>query len=150
MPQSLSNLIAHLVFSTYHRDLLLTPEIRAELFPYLTGILRNHGCHAIQIGGVQDHVHMLFAISRTVTAADIVKAIKGSSSSWINERWPNGRRFSWQSGYGIFSVGQRDIEIEIRYIQNQEEHHRKVSFQDEYRELMRIAGIEIDERYVWD
>jgi putative transposase len=150
MPQSLSNVLTHLVFSTSHRDPRLTAEIRAELFPYFTGILRNHGCRVLQIGGAVDHVHTLFALSRTVTIADVVKNVKGSSSSWIEERWRPRGGFSWQSGYGIFSVGQSEVQTCIRYIQNQEEHHRKVSFQDELRELMQLAGIEIDERYVWD
>ena len=150
MPQSLSNLLSHLVFSTHHRDPSLTPEIRSELFPYFAGALHNKGCPAIRIGGVDDHVHLLFSLSRTVAIADVVKSIKGSSSIWIKEHFGGKRDFAWQSGYGVFSVGQGEIDSAAKYIQSQEEHHRRVTFQEEYRELMKLAGVELDERYAWE
>jgi REP element-mobilizing transposase RayT len=150
MPQSLSNILTHLVFSTSHRDPKLNPEVREDLFPYFTGILRNIGCQTIQIGGVEDHVHILLNLSRTVTVADTVKALKGGTSGWIKDRWPRQKDFAWQAGYGIFSIGHSEVQSAVNYIATQQEHHQKVSYQDEYRELMTLAGIEIDERYVWD
>jgi putative transposase len=150
MAQSLSNVLVHLVFSTHHREPLLTPQIREELFPYFIGIVQKHACRSILVGGVSDHVHMLFALSRTASIAEVVKALKGSSSGWIKERWMGNGGFAWQAGYGIFSVGQSEARACISYIHNQEEHHRKVTFQDEFREMMNLAGIEIDERYAWD
>ncbi len=150
MPQSLSNLLTHLVFSTSHRNPKLTPEVREQLFPYFTGTLRNLGCPLIQVGGVEDHVHILFALSRTECLANVVGKVKGSSPVWIKEQWPNQKDFAWQAGYGALSVGQNEVDVVVRYIQNQEEHHRKLSFQEEYRMWMRLAGIEVDERYVWD
>lgn len=150
MPQSLCNILGHFVFSVKHRDLRITAEIQEQLYPYVGGILRNLGCHVIKIGGVEDHIHILCALSRTVSIADTMKKVKGNSSKWVNEQWPSKDPFRWQEGYGALPVGQGDVEGLVRYIDGQEAHHKKVSFQDEFRELMRIAGIEIDERYVWD
>lgn len=150
MPQSLSNLLTHLVFSTSRRNPKLTPEVRDKLFPYLTGILRNLGCPLIQVGGVDDHVHILFALSRTECLADVVGRVKGNSSTWIKEQWHAQKEFAWQAGYGALSVGQGEVGTVVRYIQNQGEHHRKLTFQEEFRTWMRLAGIEVDERYAWD
>jgi len=150
VPQSLANLLTHLVFSTAHRDPYLTGDVRAELHPYITGILRNKVCPLVQIGSVEDHVHILFSLSRTESLSEVVKAVKGSSSVWIKGKWPKLREFGWQAGYGAFSVGQSELAATVQYIQKQEEHHRKVSFQDEYRELLKLAGLEVDERYAWD
>lgn len=149
MPQSLSNVLVHLVFSTKHRDRALNPEVREELFPYFIGALRNNGCPSIQVGGVEDHVHLLFQQSRTITIAQVVQEVKTSSSKWMKDRWslPG---FAWQAGYGAFSVSPGDVEAAVAYIRNQEQHHRKLSFQDEYRELLRLAGVPCDERYMWD
>ena len=117
MPQSLSNVVVHLVFSTKHRDPALTDPIRAELFPYMTAVLRNDGCNVIQINGVADHVHILFAQFRTECMSDLVKALKGSTSGWIKDRQQRRSDFAWQAGYGVFSVGRTEREREIRYIQ---------------------------------
>lgn len=148
MPQSLSNILVHLVFSTKARDPLLTPAIGEELFPYVTTVMKNLGCPVLQVGGVEDHVHILFRLSRTLAMAEVVEKVKSSSSRWLKTKGLPG--FAWQAGYGAVSLAEDGAAECIRYIQNQEEHHRKVSFQEEYRELLRISGIEIDERYVWD
>jgi|SRR5579862_1268131 len=147
MPQSLSNVALHVVFSTKHRNPYLTPEIRAELFPYLGAVLKNFECPPIQIGGVDDHIHLLFLMARTVTIAQAVEKVKTSSSKWMKTKNPE---FAWQAGYGVFSVGREDRDGAIRYIRNQDEHHRKLSFQDEYREMLRLAAVPFDEQYVWD
>lgn len=148
MSQSLANVMVHLVFSTKQRRPCLTKETRAELFPYLGGILSNHKCNPIQIGGVDDHVHLLFGLHRTVALAQVTEKLKTSCSKWLKERGIDD--FAWQGGYGAFSVGPTEVETIVAYIQNQEAHHQKASFQDEYRELMKLAGLAIDERYVWD
>lgn len=150
MPQSLSNVLVHLVFSTKNRSPWLSSEIRIELFPYFTGVLKNNGCPIIQVGGVEDHVHLLLNLSRTMTVAQAVEKVKVSSAKWMKEKWADRAEFSWQSGYGAFSVGVRDVERVVRYIQGQEEHHRKFSFQDEFRKLCEEYGAALDERYVWD
>lgn len=148
MPQSLSNILVHLVFSTKNRVRSLTPEVRDELFAYFTGVLRNSGCRVVQTGGVEDHVHILFVLSRTITVAQVTEKLKSGTSKWIKEKWPID--FSWQAGYGAFSVGAREVDQIVGYIRNQEKHHQKVSFQDEFRELLREAGVEFDERFLWE
>lgn len=148
MPQSLSRIMIHLIFSTKGRAPLLSPEIRDQLFPYFTGILRNHGCQAIRIGGVEDHVHLLFALSRTLSVAQVTEKLKTSSTKWIKSTWSID--FAWQGGYGAFSVGRTETDRIVAYIANQEQHHRTASFQDELRKLLEESGIEYDERYLWD
>jgi len=148
MPQSLAIVLVHIVFSTKDRAPRLTADVRASLFPYIGGVLRNVECPLLQIGGVEDHVHLLVRLPRTMTLAQIVEKTKTSTSKWLKTQDLDG--FAWQAGYGAFSVGADGADRAIRYIQSQEDHHRKVSFQDELRALMREAGLEIDERYVWD
>jgi REP element-mobilizing transposase RayT len=151
MPQSLAKIIVHAVFSTKdRRPFLRDKSLRDELHHYLGGILINHDCQPIIVGGVEDHVHILSTLSRTVEAAEMVKEVKRGSSLWLKTKGPDLNDFAWQNGYGIFSVGFSQIPSARDYIAGQEEHHRKVSFQDEYRELLRRYEIEFDERYVWD
>ncbi|MEQ1933032.1 MAG: IS200/IS605 family transposase [Fimbriimonadaceae bacterium] len=148
MPQSLADLNIHLVFSTKHRSPLLTDNIRPQLYPYLGGILRNINCHPIQIGGVADHVHILFGLSRTLSMAQLVEKVKTASTKWLKE---NGSPdFAWQLGYGALSVGSREVEQMTAYIRGQEKHHATMSYQDELRSLLQEAGLEFDERYLWD
>jgi len=147
MPQPLSNVLVHLVFSTKRRNPRITPTIRRELNPYLTAVLKNHDCPALQIGGVEDHVHVLLQLSRKMSIAEVVEKVKTSSSKWAKPKDPE---FAWQAGYGAFSVSPFQSDGVIGYIQDQEAHHRGLSFQDEYRELLRLAGMALDERYAWD
>jgi REP element-mobilizing transposase RayT len=112
------------------------------------GVLRNIECPVLQIGGVEDHVHILLRLSRAVSLGQLVEKTKTSTSKWIKTKGPTG--FAWQAGYGAFSVGQGESDGVVRYIQGQEERHRTVSFQDELRMLLTEAGLEFDERYVWD
>ena len=150
MPQSLSRILIHLVFSTKNRVPVLTPDIQTELHPYLAGILNGIDCPSLQVGGVEDHVHLLFGLSRTRTIADIVETVKTSSSKWIKSKGTEFSAFHWQAGYGAFSVSQSDAETVVAYIQNQAQHHQKITFQDEYRRLLERYKVAFDERYVWD
>ncbi len=148
MPQSLSNILVHLIFSTRDRHPYLAPQIRDDLFAYCGGILRNLEVPLLQIGGVEDHVHLLLQLPRTLTTAQLVEKLKTSTSKWLKTKGL--ANFSWQAGYGAFSVSPSEAEDVVQYIRNQEEHHRKVSFQEEYRELLKEAGISWDEKYVWE
>ena len=149
MPQSLSRVLVHLVFSTKHREPFIVPEVRPRLHAYIVGILDNLKPPSLQTGGVEDHVHILCALGRTISQADLVEEVKKSSSKWMKaEGGVPG--FSWQAGYGAFSIGESQADTVIRYIQNQEEHHRKVPYQEEYRRFLERYRVAYDERYVWD
>jgi REP element-mobilizing transposase RayT len=150
MPQSLSRVLTHLVFSMKNREPVLTPEIRTELHPYLAGTLDNIDCPSLRVGGVADHVHLFFGLSRTRTIAEVVETVKTSSSKWIKTKGPEFSGFYWQSGYGAFSVSQSDADTVVNYVANQEQHHRKMTFQDEYRKLLEKYRVNFDEKYVWD
>ena len=151
MPQSLAKILVHAVFSTKERRPFLRDTLlRDELHRYLGGILANLDCQPVIVGGVEDHVHMLFALTRTSAVAEVVKEVKRSSSLWIKTKSPEFADFAWQNGYGIFSIGFSQIETVRAYIQNQEEHHRNVTFQDEFRAFLKRYEIEFDERYVWE
>ncbi len=151
MSQSLAKILVHTVFSTKERcPFLRDKNLREELHHYIGGILNQLECQPIIVGGVEDHVHFLCALSRTHTAADMVKEVKRGSSLWLKSKVPDLHNFAWQNGYGIFSIGFSQIETVRDYIAGQEEHHRKVSFQDELRTLLKRYEIEFDERYVWD
>ena len=151
MPQSLLAVYLHFVFSTKDRHPFLTDLIlRSEMHSMLGGISNQHRCIPILIGGVEDHVHILARLSRTTTQSDWVKELKRASSIWIKERELGMRDFSWQNGYGVFSVSVSNLDSVRDYIARQEEHHRKTTFQDELRSFYRKHRVEFDERYVWD
>jgi putative transposase len=151
MPQSLAKILVHAVFSTKdRRPLLRDRALREELHRYLGGILARLDCQPIIVGGIDDHVHLLCALARTCEAASMVKEVKRGSTLWLRTRNQDLRDFAWQQGYGIFSIGFSQIKPVRNYIAGQEEHHRKVSFQDEFRQLLRRYDIEFDERFVWD
>jgi putative transposase len=149
MPQSLSKILIHLVFSTKNREPSIAPATQPRLHGYIVGILDQMKCNSIQTGGVADHVHVLFLLGRTCTPAQVVEEVKKSSSKWMKSEGgvPD---FSWQSGYGAFSISESHIDKVVQYIQNQEEHHRKITFQEEYRKLLDRYKIPYDEKYVWD
>lgn len=150
MPQSLARNHVHLVFSTKDRHPFLTDSIRAELHSYMATVLANIDCPATLINSVADHVHILFNLHRTVPLAKAVEEVKKSSSKWLKTKSPILAKFAWQAGYGAFSVSESNLAAVANYIATQEEHHRKMSFQDEYREFMKKHKVEWDERYVWD
>lgn len=130
--------------------MLRDKPLREELHRYLGGILANLDGQPLIIGGVEDHVHLLFAHSRTATVADVVKELKRGSSVWLKTKSPELADFAWQNGYGVFSIGQSQVDDVRAYIAGQEEHHRRISFQDEFRRLLQRYEIEFNERYVWD
>ena len=151
MAQSLARLWAHLIFSTKSRfPFLNDKKLRTDMHAYLAQVLRQQNCETLIVNGVEDHVHALFALSRTHSLASVVKEVKRTSSGFAKEISQSLAKFQWQSGYGAFSVSQSNLDEVIRYIENQEEHHKRVTFQDEYRAFLKAYGIKFDERYVWD
>ncbi|HEX9047652.1 MAG TPA: IS200/IS605 family transposase [Verrucomicrobiae bacterium] len=151
MSQSLAKILIHVIFSTKDRQPFLRDKpLREALHRYLGGILLNHDCQPLIVGGVEDHVHILTTLARTVTAADVVKEVKRGSSIWLKEQPLHLQDFAWQKGYGMFSIGFSQADAVKHYILGQEEHHRKISFQDEFREFLKRYEMEFDERYVWD
>ena len=151
MPQSLSAVYIHLVFSTKERrPFLRDTSVRAALHAYMGGISKTLECPPLIVGGVDDHVHLLCRFGRTISQAEWVKEVKRISNGWLKEHGPEYSDFEWQGGYADFSVSQSNLEQVRQYIAGQEEHHRKMNFQDELRALLRRHEIEFDERYVWD
>jgi putative transposase len=151
MSQSLAKIWTHLVFSTKERYPFLTDEnIRHDLHAYMAKTLKANNCPTLIVGGVADHVHALFVLSKNHSIASIVWEAKRSSSKWLKTQGANLRKFYWQAGYGAFSVSQSHLEQVERYILNQETHHRKKTFQDEFRSFLTKYEIDYDERYVWD
>jgi putative transposase len=151
MPQSFADVLIHIVFSTKNRvPFLKSPDVREHLNAYMVGALENVGCPSLITRSVEDHIHILCQLSRTMSIAQLVKEIKATSSAWVKDQSPGLHDFYWQAGYGAFSVSHSNIEQVKEYIANQEEHHRTRSFQEEYRLLLQRHGIEFDERYVWD
>ena len=150
MSQSLANIVVHLVFSTKGRHQLLRDEERGQLHAYITGILKNHDSPLIEINSVRDHIHILFAQSKNHAPAKIVEQVKTSSSGWIKEQHAWYADFSWQTGYGEFSVSPMHAEAVREYVRNQPEHHKQEDFQTEYRRFCEKNGKPLDERYAWD
>jgi putative transposase len=153
MPQSHARILVHLVFSTKDRRPFLNPELRTRLFAYLATILRDKECPALAVGGVADHVHLLFALSRKEAVADLVNVLKSASSKWIHSTYgadPVIAQFGWQSGYGVFSVSESQSETVRKYVESQETHHAQLDYQDEYRTLLKRHNQTWDERYLWD
>ncbi len=150
MPQSLAQILAHLVFSTKNREAVLADDIRDELHAYIGGIVENQKGTLLKAGSVADHVHLLIALSRTAAPADLVQEIKTGSSKWLKTKADRYAYFHWQGGYGIFSISPSHRPALERYIAGQAEHHRIVTFQEEYRRLLEKYGLQFDERYVWD
>ena len=150
MPQSLVKNYIHLVFSTKNRQPLILNAIKEELFNYLGGVCKELESQPIVVGGTIDHVHLLFNLSRKIALMNLVEIVKTHSSQWIKTKGVEFNQFYWQHGYGGFSVNPKQIEMVKKYIQNQEEHHRKKTFQDEYRQFLKKYNVDYDERYVWD
>ncbi len=151
MPQSLSAVYLHLVFSTKGRRPWLRDRARREeLHAYLGGVSKTLECPTLIVGGAEDHVHMLARLSRTITQADWVKELKRVSSLWFKQQSGADAGFAWQGGYADFSVSASNLDEVQRYIANQESHHQRMSFQDEFRALLERHQIEWDECYVWD
>ena len=150
MPQSLSSVLVHLVFSTKNREPFITPDIESELHPYMATVLRELKSPSLAIDGTSDHVHVLFSLARIVTVANVVEEVKTSTSKWIKTKGREFTTFSWQRGYGAFSIGQLNVKTLKEYIHKQKEHHQRTTFEAEYRKFLKAYGIDYDERYVWD
>jgi REP element-mobilizing transposase RayT len=150
MPQSLANVLLHLVFSTKGRIPFIRSDIEDELWRELATICRTLGCPAHGVGGTADHVHIVCSLARTVTIADALREIKADSSKWIKRKGARYAEFAWQNGYGAFSIGQSKLDDLKGYIAGQKEHHRELTFQEEFRRLLRRYKVAFDERYVWD
>jgi putative transposase len=150
MPQSLSLVLVHVIFSTKDRAPFLQPMIRPHLHAYLATVARNLDCECFLVGGVADHVHFAVGLSRTITIAKLVSQLKTSSTMWLKTQSPDLANFAWQRGYGIFSVGPSDLPALQHYISTQDQHHQKHSFEDELRAFLLKYDISFDERYLWD
>ena len=150
MSQSLARLCVHLIFSTKHREAVIHDAIRDDLHAYMAAVLNNLGCPALIIKSVEDHVHILFDLGRTVSVSSAVEDLKKSSSKWIKTQGMEFSAFAWQAGYGAFAVSESNVGAVRQYIAKQKEHHRRISFQDEYRAFLTKHNVAFDERYVWD
>ena len=150
VPQSLSLVIVQIIFSTKDRFPCLDPSTRPRLHAYLATVARNAECEAYRVGGTGDHVHLALRLSRTIAIAGLVEELKTSSSKWLKLQRPELGRFSWQRGYGAFSVGPDELEALVTYVNNQEEHHKVRTFQEEYLAFLKKYRVQYDERYVWD
>lgn len=150
MPQSLAQILVHLVFSSKNREPILDDSVRDELHAYIGGIVGNLDWILLKAGSVADHIHLLIAHPRTYAPATLVQDIKTGSSKWLKTKGRSYASFHWQNGYGIFSVSPSHRPALEIYLERQAEHHRTVTFQDEYRKQLQKYGIEYDERYVWD
>ncbi len=150
MANTFTSLTYHIVFSTKYRRRLIRDEIAPELHKYIGGIIRENKSQPVEIDGVEDHIHILTGISPTIAVSDMVRLIKSNSSKWFNEKFPGRFKFGWQTGYAAFTVSQSQQEVVQRYVRNQREHHRTMSFRDEYLALLRKHAISFDDQYVFD
>jgi len=149
MPHSYSNLLIHVAFSTKGRARSIDAPIQPDLWAYMGGIVREMRGTARLINGVQDHVHMLISLPADISLADCLRVVKTNSSRWIHEAFPHHRSFAWQTGYGAFSVSASNEKQVFRYIQDQERHHRRMTFEEEFISLLRKHAISFDERFLW-
>ena len=150
MPQSLAKVYLHSVFSTKHRQPLITSAVEDPLYAYMGGVIKNLGSAPLIINGVSDHIHILSTLPRTTTIAKYLEEVKKSSSKWIKTKGSEFKNFAWQSGYATFSVGQSEIETISEYIRKQKEHHKKLTFKEEVIRFLEEYGIEYNEEYLWD
>ncbi|MCF6284203.1 MAG: IS200/IS605 family transposase [Candidatus Hydrogenedentes bacterium] len=150
MPQSYCNLLYHMVFSTKHREPLITPDIRERVYSYLGGGIKGEKGIPILINGMEDHVHILAALHQDCSVSTVLRNIKANSSKWIHRDFSGHDNFAWQSGYGAFTVSASQKNSVSKYIENQEEHHKTMTFKEEFIGLLKKHGIEYDERYIWD
>lgn len=150
MPQSIAYNYLHITFSTKYREPLIDEAIEEELFKYIGGICKNLECNPIKVGGYRDHIHILCILSRKIALMKLLEEVKSHSSKWIKTKGDQYKNFYWQRGYGSFSVNPAEIDVVIRYIENQAEHHKKKTFQEEYIAFLKKYNAEYDERYLWD
>jgi len=149
MANTYINILIHTVFSTKNRESWISSSLRERLYPYMCGIARENDLKVLCIGGTDNHIHILLSLDSTTSIAQAMQLIKGGSSKWIHETFPELRLFSWQEGYGAFSIGISNVDETKKYIENQEKHHSKESFRDEYLKFLRKNNIDFDEKYLW-
>jgi len=149
MPSAYTQNSYHAVFSTKHRAMLITSDLEERLYPFMAGILRDLRCTLLAINGMPDHVHLLIRYRADLSHSEMLQQVKGRSSKWINETWPQRGHFSWQEGYGGFTVSKSAVPEVKAYIQRQKEHHHRMDFKTEFLELLRRHGIEFDEAEVF-
>jgi REP element-mobilizing transposase RayT len=150
MANTYTSLLYHLTFSTKNREPWIAQTIEGRVWAYIGGVARKHNMTALQVGGIEDHIHALIMAPPTLSPSEIAQYLKGDSSKWIHQEFSKLRAFGWQDGYGAFTVSKSQIPEVIAYIKNQREHHRRKTFQEEYLELLNKHGIDYDERYLWD
>ncbi len=150
MPQSFTYLHYHLIFSTKSRLPTITADLQPRLYDYLGGILRSEKSILLAAGGMPDHVHFLCSLSKELAVAEALRLLKANSSKWIHETFPHHRAFAWQAGYGAFAVSYSHLDLVKRYIAGQAEHHRRLTFQEEFVAFLRKHYLEFDEQYLWD
>jgi putative transposase len=148
MSHAFSNLLTHIVFSTKERRALIEDEFENELHAYLGGLIKESGGKAYIVGGTENHIHLLVSLPPKVCLSDVIRFVKSNSTNFVKAKF-NRRLFAWQTGYGAFSVSKSNVPQVVKYIQNQKEHHRKISFQEEFVQFLRANAIEYDERWLW-
>ena len=148
MPNTYTNLLYHIVFSTKDRAPLITENLKEELYKYTSGIIRDEGGVNLEIGGIEDHIHLLAKFKASVSVSDMLRLIKANSSKWANERTQG--EFAWQEGYAAFTVSESQVVPVRRYIRNQVQHHRRQSYKEEFVALLERHGVEYDPKYLWD
>ena len=149
MANTYTRLLYHCVWSTKNRDSLIREDIESKIWAYLAGIAQKNNMHALRIGGIENHVHLLIEIPKTLAIAEAIQRLKGGSSSWINDEKLTSTHFNWQDGYSAFTVSPSAIPDVVKYIANQREHHRHKTFEEEYRSFLEKHGVEFDERYAF-
>lgn len=150
MAHSYASLLFHCVFSTKERRPMITPVLQSRLYAYIGGIARKNKMKLIAIGGIDDHIHLLISLAKTTDIAKAMQLIKGGSSKWVHDEFPEHRLFEWQEGYGAFSIGIGEVDRTIRYINNQTEHHKKKDFKAEFVSFLDAHGLEYERQHVFD
>jgi REP element-mobilizing transposase RayT len=150
MAHTFTNLLTHVIFSTKDRVPCIDAELKPELLAYLGGMMREVGGKAYAINGTADHVHLLISLPPTIALSDTMRTMKANSSRWVGGKWSARKSFGWQTGYGAFSVSKSNVSEVVKYIQNQESHHRKITFQEEFIAFLKKHEIGYDERYIWE
>ncbi|MES2836002.1 MAG: IS200/IS605 family transposase [Bacteroidota bacterium] len=149
MPNTYTQIHIHFVFAVKHRNAVINDSWKEELYKYIAGIIRNNEHKLIAIGGMPDHIHILIGVRASQSISDLMQDVKGNSSKWINEKRFLNTKFEWQEGYGAFSYSKSQINDVVNYINNQETHHAKKSFKEEYLEILKKFEVDYDEKYVF-
>jgi REP element-mobilizing transposase RayT len=150
MADTFTSLHYHIVFSTKNREPWIEVSIQERIWSYLAAMATHHGMMALRVGGLEDHLHLIVRIPPTIPVSEAVRLLKGSSSRWIRQAFPELEAFRWQDGYGAFTVSTSALDATIRYVEQQRANHERRTFEDEYRLLLERHGIEYDERRLWD